>query len=499
MTPAAARQRMPDRTVIDADSIRIGKDVIELVTSGMYVSPVTVYREYVQNAADAIDVARARRVIGKAERGQVSIELDHGARSASIRDNGIGIPAAEAAQILLAIGGSPKRGTDARGFRGVGRLSGLAYCRELEFRTKAAGSDTIVSVTWDCRALRERLGSASFAGDLRRIISDVVSLSYDKTTDRADHFFEVRLKDIARLRNDILLNEQIVAHYLSQVAPVPFAPGFSLAAQIEEHLAGHCPLMPVALTVAGQAVHRPFHDELAIHGTSQKLRLNEIEFFEFADVDGKPGAIGWLAHHEYVRSLPVALGLRGLRARFGNLQVGEANLFDDCFKEQRFNGWCIGEMHVLDRRIVPNARRDNFEVNHHYYNLLVQLGPLAGKIAGRCRTASVSRNAAQIAQNVIDEIEARLKQKRAFDRAELSRLKSSVLRAGATAKRIEDAKLAKRLSTKLERLRKELAQRTPKKGASAVALDQAALLVSKYVTNRDQARKLMEELRRLCE
>ena len=34
------------------------------------------------------------------------------------------------------------------------------------------------------------------------------------------------------------------------------------------------------------------------------------------------------AHHEYVRSLPVALGLRGLRARFGHLQVGVANLFD---------------------------------------------------------------------------------------------------------------------------------------------------------------------------
>src|SRR5215475_12908891 len=38
--------------------------------------------------------------------------------------------------------------------------------------------------------------------------------------------------------------------------------------------------------------------------------------------------------------------------------------------------------------IVPNARRDNFEVNHHYYNLLVQLGPVAAKITQICRTAS---------------------------------------------------------------------------------------------------------------
>ena len=29
---------------VDADLVRVGKDVIELLTSGMYVSPITVYR-----------------------------------------------------------------------------------------------------------------------------------------------------------------------------------------------------------------------------------------------------------------------------------------------------------------------------------------------------------------------------------------------------------------------------------------------------------------------
>ena len=497
MTATVAR--LPERAGVDPDNIRIGKDVIELLTSGMYVSPVTVYREYIQNATDAIDAARAKRLIGGNEYGRVAIDFDHSGRSVVIRDNGIGILPDKAADILLAIGGSQKRGTDARGFRGVGRLSGLAYCRELEFRTKVAGSNSVVSLTWDCRGLRERLSSASFEGDLRQTITDVVSLSHDKTGDRADHFFEVHLKEIARLRNDILLNEQIVTHYLAQVAPLPFASDFSPATEIEERLAKYRTQVPIALTVAGQEVHRPFHDELAIHGTSQKLRLDELEFFELTDVDGKPGAIGWLAHHEYVRSLPTALGIRGLRARFGDLQVGESDLFADCFKEPRFNGWCVGEMHVLDRRIVPNARRDNFEVNHHFYNLLVQIGPLTTKIANRCRTASVSRNAAQIVQNVIDEIEGRLAQKRAFDRVELSRLKSGAIRAHATAKRIEDPKRAKRLSDKLGRLRKQLAKRTPKKGASVVALDQATLLVTKLVTNREQARKLLDELRKLCE
>src|SRR5215472_1548290 len=86
--------------------------------------------------------------------------------------------------------------------------------------------------------------------------------------------------------------------------------------------------------------------------------------------------------------------------------------------------------------IVPNARRDNFEVNHHYYNLLVQLGPVAAKITQICRTASVSRNAEQSVRIVIAEVSTRLKQRRSFDRAELSRLKSSLLRARAKANRI---------------------------------------------------------------
>ena len=30
------------------------------------------------------------------------------------------------------------------------------------------------------------------------------------------------------------------------------------------------------------------------------------------------------------------------------------------FTEERFNRWCVGELHILDSRIVPNARLDYF-------------------------------------------------------------------------------------------------------------------------------------------
>lgn len=220
---------------------------------------------------------------------------------------------------------------------------------------------------------------------------------------------------------------------------------------------------------------------------------------EFADVDGGVGAVGWIGHHDYVRSLPPALGVRGLRARYGDIQVGKSNLFEDSFKEVRFNGWTVGELHILDRRIVPNARRDNFEINHHYYNLLVQLGPLAAKITQRCRSASVARNTAQIVRNIIATTAARLKERRSFDRAELSRLKSAVQSAGAKTKRVEDVVTRRELEHTLARLAKRLTKITPKRGAAAVALDEATALVSKLITNRAQAQKLIKRLHRLCE
>ncbi|KRQ98836.1 ATP-binding protein [Bradyrhizobium valentinum] len=478
---------------VAAHHVRVGKDVVELLTSGMYVSPVSIFREYVQNAADSVDA-----LPDGADR-TVSIDFDHQARSVTIRDSGAGIRAADVLPVLLAIGGSAKRGTSARGFRGVGRLSGLAYCRELEFRTKAAGESAVTSLKWDCRRLRELLSQQSGVSGLQEIISAVVSVSSQATNDRASHFFEVHLKEVSRLRNDMLLNEHLLSHYLSQVAPVPFSPEFSLAAAIQKRLSEHGARRPIRLVVAGEQVFRPFRDVIDQAGSDKSLKISDIEFFTIADVDGEVGGVGWLGHHEYVRSISSTLGVRGLRARVGDLQVGEANLFDECFKESRFNGWTVGEIHILDRRVVPNARRDNFEANHHFANLLVQLGPVAARIASRCRISSVSRTAAQIVQNVIDEVEGRLKEKRRIDRSDLSKLKASLLRAHGKSKHVDDETTRGRLVAKLTKLQVKLSKVTPRRGPAVMALSEASRLVAKLVTNRAQAEKLLQELRKLCD
>lgn len=78
--------------------------------------------------------------------------------------------------------------------------------------------------------------------------------------------------------------------------------------------------------------------------------------------------------------------LKGLRLRSGNVQFGEHALHEELFSEPRFNVSSVGEVHVVDRRIVPNGRRDHFERNAHFHNLLNHLAPTAREISRRCRT-----------------------------------------------------------------------------------------------------------------
>ena len=56
-------------------------------------------------------------------------------------------------------------------------------------------------------------------------------------------------------------------------------------------------------------------------------------------------------------------GLVGLRLRQFNIQIGDDRTLDKFFKEQRGNGYFIGEVHTLSPGLIPNARRDYFVEN----------------------------------------------------------------------------------------------------------------------------------------
>lgn len=375
-----------------ADDVILGKDVLELLSMSMYVDPMSIYREYVQNAADAIDQAREAGQLVAGEKGVVTIDADAAARTIRVRDNGSGIPWKNFARQLTALGGSRKRGTRARGFRGVGRLAGLGYCQELIFRSRVEEEAFVSELRWDCRRLQAALRAQDYEGGLPKIIRDVVTLRRSSAANLPERFFEVELRNVIRHRNDRLLNPIGVAEYLSEVAPIPFHPDFAFGAEITAALSAHFSLGSVELLITGVdgPVYRPHRDQFEVGGKATD-RFSSLAIIEIPGADGGIAAIGWLLHHGYFGAIPEAARIKGLRLRAGNIQVGDANLLDSLFVEQRFNSWSVGELHVIDPRVVPNGRRDNFHDNVHYANIINHLAPVTRDIARLCRTSSIRR------------------------------------------------------------------------------------------------------------
>ena len=383
------------------EEIIIGKDILELLSNAMYVEPLTIYREYLQNSADSFDEAVKCGLFENQEQGRVDIKIDPINRNVRIIDNGVGLSKKDFEKRMTAFGASKKRDTDARGFRGVGRLAGIAYCRELIFRTKLKEESEVLQLKWDCKVLKSILLDSNHKGSLSDVVKDVVSISSITGGNYPEHFFEVEMKSIVKHKKDNLLDPDTIDHYIAQVAPVPFSPHFSYSEKITSSLKDHIALsnMNVFIDDRESPVYRLHRDRFNVSDVVQDTFKGELDCFTISGVSGDVGAIGWILHHNYLGAISPKSGIKGFRIRSGNIQVGEDNLLDELFLETRFNSWTVGEIHVIDKNIKPNGRRDNFEQNIHFLNLLNQLSIKGREISKFCRNSSILRNKIKTFEN----------------------------------------------------------------------------------------------------
>lgn len=376
----------------------VGGDILRLITAGMYDNPLVLFREYLQNAADSI--AGSGHVGGA-----VQIDIDPVEARLTITDNGPGLSHAEAVSRLIPIGNSVKDPTVDRGLRGIGRLSSLAFADDVHFTTRTAGSDPVTRVSWSGRTLREpRLQELDAAAAIEECTS-VCSLPAD---DWPDRFFQVTVEHVTRHAASTLLNRDAVQNYVAQVCPVPISADFPLADEVTDFLSEHTDhfVFDVRLGPDESPIQRPFGNALPLTDT-YAAPFEHLETRVIPRLDD-PGAAAvlWLAHTPYAGSIPRHLGVRGLRARSGNIQVGSDDVFRDLFHETRFNGWCVGEVHITDSRIVPNGRRDYFEPSPHLRNLENHIGAIAYEISTRCRRASSHRNRLRQAEVYVRQAES---------------------------------------------------------------------------------------------
>lgn len=383
----------------------IGRQLFDVITSGMYDNPLMIFREYVQNSVDSIDLGIEQGII-QLNDSFITIKLNGQDRSITITDNGVGLANSEAHLILKSLGCSPKEGTSQRGFRGIGRLGGLAYCDELIFETRSQIKEEVAVISWDRLAFEKVATETEKYVGLIETIEKVSIESFRPATDKdLPHFFKVTLKNVQRFHSDVLMNVRAVYDYLAQAAPVAYDYSSLLYAPlIEENFSISTDYRCYEITVNDRIVKRPYSDTFNL-STNTVESINDIEFIKFLGVDGTPIAHGWYAKTNFLASLPANLNFRGIRVRQGNIEIGDEHFLDDKFTERRFASWQVGEIHILNQRLKPNARRDGFEHTPDYERFLEQASLLGRHLSSLCRKSSNERIAKVRVETTLHRIE----------------------------------------------------------------------------------------------
>ena len=375
-----------------SDRPTIGRQLFDVITSGMYDNPLMIFREYIQNSVDSIDLGIEVGKISLSS-SEITIQLNGLERSIAIIDNGVGMSNSNAHHILRSLGCSPKEGTLQRGFRGIGRLGGLAYCDELVFETRSTDREMVAVVSWDRIEFEKiaagREGVVGLVETIEKVSCESLRVA---EKEEPEHFFKVTLKNVHKFHSDALMNLKLVYDYLAQVAPVSYDNEcFSFGDRIEQNLSKYSKYRHYRVTINGREVKRPYSNILHLSNSSTET-INDIDLFTFYGADETPIAIGWYAITNFKSALPKSLNCRGLRVRQGNIEIGNEHFLDDAFTERRFSSWQIGEIQILANRLKPNARRDGFEQSPDYERFLEQAHLLGRHLSGLCRKSSNERN-----------------------------------------------------------------------------------------------------------
>ncbi|HKY21333.1 MAG TPA: ATP-binding protein [Vicinamibacterales bacterium] len=380
-----------DEKAIDFDPL-FGAFILETLTVGMYEVPRLALREYIQNAFDSTREAIRMNLVTEDE-AIIEVTLKTAEQEVIIRDNGVGLPAQSAAKILTSIGASTKSHRSQAGFRGIGRLAGIAFANKIRFSTKFRNDPEVTEVTFDGSQMRELMKPGNEHGlTAQSLLKRTVTTRTIPARPEEDHFFEVRLIGFTDPPTECTSVADMKT-FLSHVAPVDYAPDFSFREKVRAAaLEFGLPVEAVKITVRaeeGEAteVFKPYGELYAYQGrlpdedaptpdptdpTADVLlefegskvtqtRLRDVDFYEsktkrwfmWVGKKGKSGA--------YIEPSPW-----GIRARVKNIQIDGTDLMADVFgrdsaSNKRFNQWCVGEVFFKADALVPNARRDGFE------------------------------------------------------------------------------------------------------------------------------------------
>lgn len=462
-----------------------GKFLLEILTRGMYSNPLHIYREYIQNASDSIDKAINAGVLNAVE-AEIHIFIDAQKQDIIIRDNGLGISQHVARVKLLNVGASDKDGITERGFRGIGRLGGLAYAEEVQFITSSLGESVKTIMMCDCSRMQELLQKAN--DETSDIMETFMAISrfYEEPEGLAKHYFEVRLIGVPQ--ESELLNEDVVIRYLAETAPVDFdSQQFVQARKIRDHFAEKGFPIPCYKILRGERrkpVYKLYSRSLSTgmqERTRNKDYVRDVEFIYQTASDGTPLYIGWLAVTDFSGIISDE-SIQGIRFRKGNILVGNSTTFAKFFptterEGQVANRMFAGEVHVLHDKLIPNSQRDDFEPSSVYNEMKNSLSMWAGTINKKYRRGTSEANSALRNLTKLNAEQKELEEK----------IDSGVITSDEKREQIAERleKISRTRKTEEQKVRRALERGTfdaERKGTVEKALSQTETAVKKVAT-----------------
>lgn len=370
-----------------------GKFLLEILTKGMYSNPMHIYREYIQNSSDSIDKAIEAGILQTTE-AEIHIFIDDKERNIVIRDNGLGIPLNIAKVKLMNVGASDKDGVTERGFRGIGRLGGLAYAEKVQFITSAIGDTAKTIMTCDCVRMQQLLQKSNTETSDIMATFKAISAFEEQPEEAEKHYFEVRLIGVPKESG--LLDEDDAIRYLAETAPIDFdSQQFAQAKKIREYFIEKGFPITCYKILRGarrKPIYKLYSRSMST-GKQERTKtrdcVRDVEFVYQEALDGRPLYIGWIAITDFSGSISDE-AVQGIRFRKGNILVGDNSTFAKFFllsalEASRANKCFAGEIHVLHNDLVPNSQRDDFEPSAVYNEMRKVLAEWTGTINKKYR------------------------------------------------------------------------------------------------------------------
>lgn len=339
---------------------RIGKDQMRQYMGAMYENSMVVYREYLQNACDAVEIAFRENLIPNRRQANIAVSIDQYNKTITIEDVGIGIARENIGDYLVSVASSDKYKKGLVGKHGIGRLNGANYCDKIIYETSFAGEPVKSTLIWDVKKAREICADDSLDWDVTQIIDFVTHLKEEEYEDADKHYCKVTLVNV---NDERLLDRELVKQYVEQIVSVDYSTEFKDNVRT-----------PALLKPENSSYKQRFEDLWVYQVTVDNIPIQKTYASEFDDKvlggmqlfvlrDEKTQeelAWGWFALNrraEQFNGLPFSY----IRARHHNFQIGREDLLNSYHKNSTAASYVVGELHITHPNIEPTGTRDGIE------------------------------------------------------------------------------------------------------------------------------------------